>query len=397
MNVSRFRLKPRLIAGVVVPALIALAGCAGNAAREFDRDKVLADAPQLNQRLFGEPIDVPGFDELTALTPEQKAEFLRFFRSGVKSRFEPHRRLYAYLTQELSDTRFRHRTLPASTALDTRSGNCMSLALVTTAYADLADIELGWQLAETDPVYSSEGSVVYSANHIQTRLYHRNYDSTAATFSIGHPYLLVDYFTGAPPRKGRSLRKEEVIALVYQNLGAEALAAGRLNEAFWLLHAGLTHDPANPNLYNALAVVHRRAGDAKTAEKLYRFALDKFGDRLIVLRNYRKLLLSQRRAEEADRLQDRIMALPDPDPYPLLRLGDEAAEKGKTDLALEHYRKAGDIAPYLHEVYLRIARIHIDNGDMGRAERALREARDRARDADDQEMYEAKLAALEKH
>jgi len=350
----------------------------------------------LNESLFGQSRPVPDFDTLTALTPDQEAHFLRFFKSGVESRFEAHKRLYAYLTQEFSNTEFQPRTLPASEAVATHSGNCMSLALATTAYARLADIEIGWQLADTDPVYSSEGSIIYSANHIQTRLYHRDYNRGAATFSLNRPYLLVDYFTGAPPRNGEPLRRNQVIALVYQNLGAEAMADGRPEDAFWLLRAGLTHDPGNPHLYNALGVVHRRAGDPQTAERLYQFALEEFDDRLIVLRNYRKLLLAMDRVEEADRLESRIMALPDPDPYPLLSLGDEAAEKGNTDVALEHYRKAGDVAPYLHEVYLKIARLLARNGDKKRAEVALREARERARDTNDRERYAAKLAALER-
>lgn len=391
------RIRHLSIAGLVVASFVTLAGCAGKTAREIDRDDLLAQAPELNQQLFGQPRPVPDFSELTALTPEQESDFLRFFRSGVESRFEPHKRLYAYLTRELADTDFEHRTLPASKTIETHSGNCMSLALVTTAYARLADIKIGWQLADTDPVYSSEGSVIYSANHIQTRLYHRDYDRAAARFSLRRPYLLVDYFTGAPPREGEALRREEVVALVYQNMGVEAMAEGRLEDSYWLLSAGLNHDPANPNLYNALGVLHRRAGDERTAEKLYRFTLDKFDDRLIVLRNYRNLLLASNRTEEADRLEGRIMALPDPDPYPLLALGDEAAEKGKVDVALAHYRKAGEVAPYLHEVYLKIARIHADNGDRKRAERALREARDRARDSNQQEFYAAKLDALEKH
>jgi len=353
--------------------------------------------PPLNRQLFGEPRPVPDFDQLTALTPEQESDFLRYFRSGVESRFEPRKRLYAYLTRELSNTDFQHRTLPAAAAIATNSGNCMSLALATTAYARLAEIEIGWQLADTDPVYSSEGSVIYSANHIQTRLYQRDFNRAAATFSLGRPYLLVDYFTGAPPRNGRELSREQVVALVYQNLGVEAMSAGRLADAFWLLRAGLAHDPGNPNLYNAMGVLHRRAGDIRSAEQLYRFALDRFGDRLIVLRNYRRLLLAERRVEEAGRLEDRIMALPDPDPYPLLELGDEAAENGNLDLALKHYKKAADVAPYLHEVHRRIAGVHAVNGNRERAERALREARERAPNSGDRQKYDAKLAALKRH
>lgn len=382
------------LACVLAAAFLMVSGCATNTTRQEQRDAYLSRAPQLNESLFGSPGPVPDFEDLIALTPEQKEDFLRFYNSGVNARYEPHRRVYAYLTRNLADTNFQHRTLPASTTIETRSGNCMSLALVTTAYARLADIDIGWQLSNTDPVYSSEGSVIYSANHIQTRLYRKDLSQTTYSFTIGQPYLLVDYYSNQVAGVGKALSEAEVIALVYQNLGIEAMADGQLEDAFWLLRTGLEHDPANFNLYNALGVLHRRAGDDPTAEKLYQFALDEFGDRLIVLRNYRKLLLASNRNEEAQQMEHRIMRLPDPDPYPLLMLGDEAAEHGKPDVALAYYNKATEVAPYLHEIYLRKARIHTANGDLKRAERALRKARERAWADRDQRMYQAKLMTL---
>jgi len=382
---------------LLLAAASVLAGCATHLPRQGDREAVLSRAPAFNNALFGEPVTVPEFSELIALTPQQRAEFLRFFNSGVNSRHEPHQRVYEFLTRRLGDTDFQHRTLPAATTIDTRSGNCMSLALVTTAYARLADVEIGWQLADADPVYSSEGSVIYSAEHIQTLLYRPEFSLNSHSFAFGRPYLLVDYYTESPPGTGTRLRESEMIALVYQNLAIEALAEGRLRESFWFLRAALEQDAGNANLYNAMAVVHRRAGDAETAEALYRFALDEFGDRLIILRNYRKLLLAQNRVDDAEFVEHRIMRLPDPDPYPLLGLGDEAAEDGKTDAALAYYRRAVEVAPYLHEIYLKIARIHTERGDLKRAERALRQARDRAWAESDQQRYQAKLMALGEH
>jgi len=380
---------------LILLALAALvAGCASQSHHQVQRENLHSRAPTLNQSLFGKPERVPDFSEMVSLTPGQQADFLRFFHSGVDSRHEPHRRVFEYLTRRIGDTAFQNRTLSASKTLDTRSGNCMSLALVTTAFARLAGVETGWQLSDTDPVYSSEGSVIYSAEHIQTLLYRPEFNLKSFSFAPGRPYLLVDYYTDDVPRRGTPLRESEMIALVYQNLGIEALADGQLAESFWLLSEGLEHDANNPDLYNAMAVVHRRAGDARTAEQLYRFALDEFGDRLIVLRNYRKLLLAENRVEDADRVERRIMTLPDPDPYPLLDLGDEAAAKGKHDIALAYYRRAAEIAPYLHEVYLKIARLHAERGNLKRAARALRDARDRARADSDQERYQAKLMAL---
>jgi len=385
---TRHRLK------LVIALVVFMAGCASQPPRQVQYDALLDRAPAFNESLFGVPGHVPDFAEMTALTPQQESEFRRFFDAGVNSRHEPHKRVYEYLTRRLGNTRFLHRTLSASETVETRSGNCMSLALVTTAFARLADVDISWQLANADPVYSSEGSVIYSADHIQTLLFRTELTHNSMSVAFGRPYILVDYYTDYAPHSGEPLTESEMAALVYQNLAIEALAEGRLGQSFWLLRAGLQYDPANANIYNALAVVHRRAGDAQTAERLYRFALDEFGDQLIVLRNYRKLLLAQNRAEDADQLERRIMLLPDPDPYPLLGLGDEASENGDTGVALAYYQRAAEVAPYLHEVYLKIASIHTARGDLKRAQRALRKARDKAWAESDQDRYQAKLMAL---
>jgi Tfp pilus assembly protein PilF len=185
-----------------------------------------------------------------------------------------------------------------------------------------------------------------------------------------------------------------MLALVYQNLGVEAMADGELDRAFWLLREGIAHDPANANLYNALGVIHRRAGDAETAEALFRFALSEFGDRLIVLRNYRELLLAAGRESEAGLLQQRMLKLPDPDPYPMIQLGDEARRAGDPDTALAYYRKAGKVAPYLHEIHFRMARVHFELGERARGERQLEKARRKAWAERDKQRYQAKLQAL---
>lgn len=385
----------RIVLAPVLITLLLLSGCA--ATRGVDQqnhDALRARMPALEHDLFGPAPDVPAPDALLALTAEQVKHFVDFFESGKNRRYQPHQRVHVYLSRHLSDIDFTNRTHGAAETIDRLRGNCMSLALVTTALARTADVRVGWQIADADPVYSSEGSVVYSANHIQVRLYEDRLNKTGYSFSFGRDYLLLDYFTDDLPELGRPLTEEQMIALVYQNLGVEAMAADDNDRAFWMLAEALEHDPANANIYNALAVVHRRAGDEDAAERLYRFALSEFGDRLTVLRNYRKLLLAQGRDAEADGIEQRLLRLPDPDPFPVLALGDQALSEGRTDTALAYYRQARKVAPYLHEIHWKIARAHFRAGERRRAAKELEKAREKAVDVDDRRRYDAKLRAL---
>lgn len=397
MNRATLRPMQRAIAAVLAAAVTAaaVAGCASRAASEAERAEALrANMPELAEALFRPARPVPSAESLLALTDAQRRDFLRFFRSGLHARLPPHRRIHRYMDRHLSDIRFDHETASAAETIAHRRGNCMSLALVTTALADAGGVDIGWQLANTDPVYSSEGAVIYSANHIQSRLYEPRLGSTGHAFSLGRDYLLLDYFVDGLPEHGTPLARHQMLALVYQNLGVETLAEGELDRAFWLLREGVAHDPANANLYNALGVIHRRAGDAETAESLFRFALSAFGDRLIVLRNYRELLLAAGRESEAGLLQQRMLKLPDPDPYPMIQLGDEAHRAGDPGTALAYYRKANKVAPYLHEIHFRMARVHFELGQRARGEQQLEKARRKAWAESDKQRYQAKLQAL---
>lgn len=384
-------------ARAAVLALILLGcGCAVTGAdRTAVGEDILTRAPLLPTERFGPPGEVPSFEQLLALSDQQRAHFSDFYTAGVNRRHLPHQRIPAYLSRYLNDIDFGNRTLSVAETIDRQTGNCMSLALVTTALAREAGVKVGWQLADTDPVYSSEGTVIYSANHIQVRLYRSRVASTTGyTFAMGGEYLLLDYFTDNLPESGQEVSETQMIALVYQNLGVEAMADDDHARAYWLLREALSHDPANHNIYNALAVLYRRAGDPQTAETLFRFALDEFGDRLIVLRNYRKLLLAAGRRDEAAALEQRLLRLPDPDPYPMLALGDEARDEERYGAALAYYRKAQAIAPYLHEIHWKIAGIHAARGDARSAARELERARRKAMVEDDKQRYAAKLRAL---
>src|SRR6056297_2194051 len=77
---------------ILLLAAALLAGCASQSSRQAERNALHSRAPALNEQLFGKPASVPDFSEMVALTPAQKADFMRFFGSGVNSRQEPHRR-----------------------------------------------------------------------------------------------------------------------------------------------------------------------------------------------------------------------------------------------------------------------------------------------------------------
>lgn len=350
--------------------------------------------PSARTDLFGTPPDIPEFGELTTVSDERQREFLEYFNAAERAEEKPHMRMAEYLERRLGPARFENTTLGADETLAANRGNCMSLALATTALAQLVGIEVDWLLTGSNPVYSSDGAVIYSANHIHTKLYDPTFEPDPMRLTFVRPHVLVDYFTDRVPFAGSTLKEHQVMALTYLNLAAEAMAEDDLNRAFWLAHRALVHDQENPDIFNTLGVLHQRVGANDEAEAFYRHALEAFDDKLVVLRNYHGLLAASGRGNEARALEQRILALPDPDPYPLLEFGDQRLAEGKVHSALDYYARAQKVAPYLHEVYWKTARAYLELGNLSRTREAIAAALESAASTSDRKRYKAKLSTL---
>lgn len=379
--------------------MLLTAGCAAVSSEPFQSDDSTrvwqqASAPLPRSELF-EPSDpVVSFDELLRLTPEQRREFLAWYEAPEHSALKPHRRVSAYLESRLSNVLFDHQTRGAAEALAHGKGNCLSLALVTTAVSRLAGIENDWQLTSDNPIYSSNGSVIYSANHVHLRLYDPTYAPKPGHITLRRPLVLIDYFTDRPPFGGRTLNETQVTGLTYQNLAAEALAAGELSTSFQFAMQGVESDPANAELFNILGLLHQRKRAWATAEAHFRHALTVDPESLVTLRNLEALLVRQNRDEEAWQITLRIVALPDHDPFPLIEFGDQALAEGQIEAALRYYRRARELAPYLHQIHARIARAYRLTGRHALAYRSLKQALALSGTGDKRKRYGSKLEQL---
>jgi Tfp pilus assembly protein PilF len=350
--------------------------------------------PGIDPHPFGPPMPVPPAASLFALDAARQAAFLREFNDPVHAAVPPHRRLANYIEKRLWQFRYDGATRTAGDALAAGEGNCLSLALVTTALARLAGVEVGYQRMRDEPVFERQGRVVLAADHVRTLLFDPGFRAGPGDIIVQEPHIVVDYFPDRRRRPGGRVDEGVVRSMYYVNLAAEALAGERQREAFWLLRAALAEDPASAGALNTLAVLHRRVGNDAVAEAVYRHALRMHDDDLNLLGNYRTLLAGQGRTGEVAELDRRLAALPVRNPYDLVERGDHAFRQARPQLALEYYRRALERAPYLHEAYWRQAVVYESLGDPERAEALLRTAAAEAGRPRDQRLYEAKAMAL---
>jgi len=345
--------------------------------------------------LFAQRPAIPDPQALHLVSEEQARHLLTFLNDPKRHHVPRHELLFEYLQNITANFTYDGQTLPASPALSLQSGNCMSLAVLTTALANIAGIEIGYQLMEDVPVFEYEGSLVFKGVHLRTILYQKEWTPSIFTsLVVARPGLQVDYFPSNRERFIANVPDAQYLAMYYQNVAVEALEHADLNAAYWYALEALKQVPNHTEAINTLAVVHRRAGDLAKAELVYKYGLEIADNKLSLLKNYQALLLLEGRDAEARMVANQLETFDDPSPYNWLHLAQSAEQQQDYASARRFYRKAIELAPNLHEAHLGLALASYKAGDLEPAQRAMRDAIARVNKPATRRLYESKLEAL---
>ncbi|WP_395699674.1 tetratricopeptide repeat protein [Aquabacterium sp.] len=285
-------------------------------------------------------------------------------------------------------------TRSAAQAFEARAGNCMSLVLMTAAFARELGLQVRYQSVYVDPNWGRRGDLYFTIGHIN--------------LSVGKPlvqthgpgdagdWLTVDFL---PQRELRGQRYDvidepTVIAMYLNNKAAEAMADGRVDDAYWWVKAAIQQDRQLLLAYNTLGVIYQRHGLPARAEAVLRFALALEPTNVHVAGNLAQLLTSQGRAAEAApliALAERLQ--PDP-PFKYFNLGREAMARGEYRQAKSLFEREIGRDPDYHEFYFWLALADLKLGDVQHAQRNLETAREKSGSRREEALYAAKLARL---
>ncbi|WP_028109784.1 tetratricopeptide repeat protein [Ferrimonas futtsuensis] len=332
--------------------------------------------------------------DLFQLPLAEQQRFLNFFNAPENRQLPAHRRLYHYLEQSMDNFTYYGATYTASQVVEQGAGNCLSLAILTTAYANLAGIEVEYLGVTTNPVYLKREKFGLISNHVRTRLYDPAFKPEEGVLYARRPSVVVDYFPTANNWQKGAVSHSAFMGMYYRNLAAEALTSNQLGQAGWLVSTALKWDPGSGDNINLLAVIYRNMALPELSERSYRLGLDAEPDHLDLLSNYRLLLRLQGREEEAEQLTRRIERSTDPSPFRWLSLGDQSFESGDYQRALRYYDTAMERAPYLHHGYAGRGKALFKLGRKEEAKQALALALQHTHEDEQEDLYRAKLAIL---
>ena len=385
---GRQRLRALLLAGLVAAGV--LGGCASVSPPPV--------APLLHDALFGHPPRPAQAEQALALDTDMRAYLDQQLASGTLRRNQP--RSLTDLLYKRSGLQLQYDaayTRTAAQAFADRSGNCLSLVLMTAAFAQALGLQVSFQSARIDDVFSRSGDITLRSGHVNLVL---GPAASAAGWQamsgVDNQRLQVDF---APPDDLRGLRtrpisQATVLAMFMNNRAAEALLQQQPSQAYAWVRESLRQDPGFWPAFNTLGVVYQRTGHLAEAAAAFEQVLARDAQQLAAIVNLTQVLQAQGRSAEAAQWDTRRRQLEPVAPFQHLQLGDAALLRGALAEALAFYATELRLSGESAEVQGRLALAHARLGDLAAAQLALQRALGNSGSAEDRQRYAGKLARL---
>lgn len=370
-------------------AAVLLAGCAS------------APVPPPDERLFGDrrfraPTEPISAHEVFALSDAMR----RYVRSDIAGTLRERGRqqglfdaLYARgqlrIEYESAITRNAAQTFAA------RSGNCLSLAIMTAAFARELGLTVRYQTVEVDETWGRNGDIFLFIGHVNVTL-SPNSSDVGMGRGAGDP-MTIDFVS---PRELRGLRAREltenrIVAMYMNNRAVESLANGRVDDGYWWARAAIMQDPAFMATFNTLGVVYQRHGDLDQAREVFEFALEREPRNTQVMSNLAALLRDQGRTADAGALTRRLAQMEPEPPFHYYNLGRAAMRRGDFKAARDLFEREVDRAGYYHEFHYWLALAYANLGQVEPARRHLAIAMENSDTRGEHDLYAAKLARID--
>ena len=353
----------------LVICMIATVGCTS-----VDNTRNNKIPVSLNIELFTSAAPIISEQELYVLTKPQRKYFLDFHRQQTSKGYSSHEGIQRFIESKLSNFTYYGKTYTASQAMSNNSGNCMSLAILTTALSRLVDVEMDYRKMHSLPMYEKHGNVILSSSHVQSLLYKPNFEPEEGYFYINRPAIVIDYFPQEGNIKSKMINSIRFLAMYYVNKAAELYIEHDFDNAFSYAKEAYRLDNESASAMNLLALLHKKKGDEVSAERLYLAAIESTDTNISVLDNYVNLLKSQSRFDKAQKVKKQIESIYDPNPYHWLEKAQLARYQSEYADAERFYRKVIKLAPYVKQAYLELHEMYLLQGKNHQAIATLQQS-----------------------
>jgi Tfp pilus assembly protein PilF len=371
----------------ILAFVLALAGCAG--APTQPPDAILHDA------LFTSPSQPVRASDVFAVSDEMKAflgsDIARLVRAKGTRRglFEAlHDKAGLSLEYDSAATR------NAAEAFAARKGNCLSLVIMTAAFAKEMGLPVNFQNVFADETWSRNGSFYLSIGHVNVTI-----RGTRTEPGYGHydrDEMIIDFLPAADVRGLRYwvIDESTIVAMYMNNRAVEALMAGDVNDAYWWARGAVLQDPRFLSAQNTLGVVYRAHGNVPEAQRALEYVLAREPGNTSALANLVTVLEQRGDRTAARQARERLARIEPTPPFAYFERGLAAMKTGDYRRARDMFAHEVERAAYYHEFRFWLALAYVGLGDMEQARANLAVALENGPTKGDRELYAAKLERL---
>ena len=349
----------------------------------------------LHDRLFAAPPPEVSAEPIFAISPAMR-HYVDTQLAGVRGERQRRQALLDALRRQgrLNLDYDDGYTRNAAEAFDKRAGNCLSLLVMTAAFAKHLGLPVRFQKVQVRESFSRADALTFASGHVNLVL--TTLPAESRRFYNDAEELTVDFVPPEDLRGARVnvLREATVVAMFMNNRAAEHLTARKHDAAYAWARAAVLQDPRYLAAVNTLAIVYLRSGHLHEAEAALRHVLVQAPDDEPALSNLAVTLARAGRQAEAAAVAQRLASLQPHPPFHFLDLGVQALQAGDATKARALIARELRRQPYQHEAHYWAGVADAALGDQAGAEKHLRQAIEHSGSAAVGARYSAKLATL---
>jgi Tfp pilus assembly protein PilF len=374
---------------LALAGLIVLAGCAATRPAAVAADKSL-----FADERFAPPSVRIDANDIFAMTPEMR----RYLKREIGRQLEDkgwHRGLVEalYRDGQLKLQYDAEMTRTAAQAFEARSGNCLSLVIMTAAFARELGLQVHYKRVFSDDAWSRVGELQVASTHVNVTLLATKRDVRIISRERDWDQLTIDFMPLARDRiyRGYIVTEGTVVAMFMNNRAVESLAQKKVDDAYWWARAAIEQDAGFLAAYNTLAVVYHRRGMLVEAERVLSQVLEREAANTFALSNQVLVLQGLGRTAEAAAVEQRLAKIEPYPPFHFFDRGREAMRAGKYAAARDLFTREVERDAEYHEFHFWLAAAHFALGETGPARKHLEIAMRNSTTRTDRELYAAKL------
>lgn len=344
--------------------------------------------------LFKAPAHPPRADDIFAMSDEMKHHADVTLAGPLRAKGVQKGLLEAlYSKQQLKLEYDSERTRNAAEAFEARTGNCLSLVIMTAAFAKHLGLKVSYQSVYTDETWTRNDDTYFASGHVNLTLGPRwlggGSRGSSTTWTID--FLPPEDLRG---QRSREVSESTIVAMYMNNRAAESLIGGDLDTAYAWARAAVAHEPGFLSAYNTLGVIYLRHGQAAAAEQALAHVLQREPSSTLALANMVRVLGAQGRTVESAEVARRLARIDPEPPFHFFDLGRAAMRSGDFTAARTWFAKEVSRAPYQHEFHFWLALAEFQLGHIDAARTALTTALNTSTTRRNQQLYASKLDHL---